>query len=132
MPVSIETRPELDLTIFTATGAVSVGEQKQVMKSFYEGTPSRNVIWDFTQMEGAPASSSDLRDIIQYAKRFSDKRSGGCTALVVDTKLKYGLARMASTFAEIEGIPWAMEVFENLDAALARIAQCRQAEKGRS
>jgi len=128
MPVSIKTLPELDLTIFTAAGATSVAEQKQVLKAFYEGSPTRNVIWDFTRLAEVSASSSDLRDIIQYAKRFSAKRPGGCTALVADTKLKYGLARMASTFAEIEEVPWAMRAFEQLDAALAWIAESNEAE----
>jgi hypothetical protein len=123
MPVLIETNPELNLTIFKATGAVTPGEQMQVLKSFYGGSPTLNVIWDFTQLEKVAATSSELREIIQYAKQFSAKRPGGSTALVVNTKLKYGLARMASTFAEIEETPWAMAVFENFNDALAWIAE---------
>jgi len=123
MPVSIETRAELDLTIFTVSGMITVDEQKQRLKSFYEGSPTRNVIWDFSLMEEVNASAGDLREIILYAKQFSGKRPGGRTALIVNTKLKYGLARMASSFAEIEKIPWTIMAFEQPDEALSWIAE---------
>lgn len=126
MPVSIETRPELDLTIFRATGIVSVEDQKKELKAFYEGSPTLNVIWDFSMMQEVSATSSELREIILYAKQFTDRRPGGRTALVVDTKLKYGLARMASTFAEIEEIPWDIRAFEDMNSALTWIQESKK------
>ncbi len=132
MPVTTTTYPELDLTIFTTTGKVSVDQQKQVLKSFYENEPTRNVIWNFSLLEEVSASSSELREIILYAKQFSDRRTGGCTALIVDTQLKYGLARMASTFAEIEHIPWSIRAFEKLDEAMAWISENNQPDNKRS
>jgi len=93
-----------------------------MLKSFYGGEPTRNVIWDFSLLAEINATSDELRGIILYARQFSDKRLGGCTALIVNTKLKYGLARMASTFAEIEKIPWSIRAFEQMDEALAWIA----------
>ena len=128
MPVSMETRTELDLTIFTVSGMITVDEQKQKLKAFYEGSPTRNVIWDFSLMEEVSASAEDLRDIILYAKQFAGKRPGGRTALIVNTKLKYGLARMASSFAEIEEIPWTIMAFEQPDEALSWIAQGTESE----
>lgn len=62
---------------------------------------------------------------MQYTKTHSAKRGKGRTALVVDTELKYGLGRMASTFAEIEATPWDIEVFENMDAALSWISESK-------
>ena len=122
MPVSTEIKPELDLTIFTATGIVPFSEQMKILRSFYHGSPTRNVIWDFTQAEEVKISSTELQTIVQYTKAHSAQRPGGRTALVVDTKFKYGLGRMASTFAEIEATPWDMEVFDHLDQAMAWIS----------
>lgn len=123
MPVLIETNPELNLTIFKATGAVPFSEQMQVLTSFYEGSPTSNVLWDFTRATEVTISNRELRAIIQYTKEHADRRKAGRTALVVNTKLQYGLARMTSTFAEIEETPWPIMVFEQMDEALAWIAE---------
>ena len=127
MPVSTETRPELDLTIFTATGPVPFDEHKQILKTFYKGTPTGNVSWDFTRATNVAIKSDELRAIIQYTREHADRRPAGTTALFVNTTLKYGLARMASTFAELEATPWDMKVFEHLDNALAWIQENQQA-----
>jgi len=126
MPVSTETHPELDLTVFAITGLVSADELQQALTLFYEGSPTRNLICDFTHLEKVTASSRELQEIVRYAKRFSHVRTGGRTALVGNTMLKYGLARMASTFAEIEKLPWEMRPFKKLDEAMAWISDCRQ------
>ncbi|RPJ07110.1 MAG: hypothetical protein EHM37_18490 [Deltaproteobacteria bacterium] len=123
MPVVIEKHPALNLTIFKATGSVPFSEQRQVLTSFYEGSPTSNVIWDFTRATDVTISNSELRAIIQYTKEHAARRQAGRTALVVNTKLQYGLARMTSTFAEIEQTPWPIMVFEQLDEALTWIAE---------
>jgi len=123
MPVSTETHPERDLTVFAITGLVSADELQQALISFYEGSPTRNLICDFTHLEKVDASSRELQEIVRYAKRFSHVRTGGRTALVGNTMLKYGLARMASTFAEIEKLPWEIRPFKKLDEALAWVAE---------
>ena len=114
--------PELDLTIFNATGTVPFKDQMDVLKSFYQGSPTKNVVWDFTRADEINITSDELRAIVKYTRVHSVKRDGGRTALVVNTELKFGLARMASTFAEIEETPWDMEVFENLQAAISWIS----------
>jgi hypothetical protein len=121
MPVTTTRHPELDLTVLAITGIVSADELQQALILFYEGSPTRNLICDFTHLGKVDASSRDLHEIIRYAKRFSHKRTGGRTALVGNTMLKYGLARMASTFAELEKLPWEMRPFKKLDEAMAWI-----------
>ena len=126
MPISTETREELDLTILTATGEAPFSELMQAMKSFYTGSPSANLIWDCSQVTEINILSRELQTIVQYAKQHSDKRTGGNTALVANSTLKFGLARMTSTFAELVGLPWEMKIFKNLDAAMEWIKERRQ------
>jgi len=128
MPISTETREELDLTILTATGEAPFSELMQAMKSFYTGSPSANLIWDCSQVTEINILSRELQTIVQYAKQHSDKRIGGNTALVANSSLKFGLARMTATFAELAGLPWEMKIFKNLDTALDWIEERRQAE----
>jgi hypothetical protein len=126
MPVSIEKNSKTDLTIFKASGEVPFGEQMNVLKHFYEGSPTRNVIWDFVDTDKVNITNNELQAIVKYSKAHSAKRKEGRTALVVNTKLKYGLARMASIFAEIEATPWDMKVFENMDEAIAWVSEREQ------
>ena len=127
MPVSRETHAEFDLTIFTAMGSVPFSEQMDVLKSFYNGPPTGNVVWDFTHATEVAISGDELRAIIQYTGEHAHLRPAGTTVLVVNTTLKYGLARMASAYAELEATPWDMKIFETLDAALGWIKQSRRA-----
>jgi len=123
MPITIEKHPAVALTVFKAIGEVPFSEQMDALKLFYKDFPTKNVLWDFTKMEEVNISSDEVKDIIQYTKAHADKRTEGRTALVVDTELKYGLSRMASTLAEIEDTPWEIKVFENMDAAMAWISE---------
>ena len=128
MSVSTETREELDLTIFTATGEAPFSELMQALESFYMGSPTANEIWDCSQVTKINILSRELQTIVQYAKRNSNKRTGGNTALVANSTLKYGLARMTATFAELAGLPWKTKIFRDLDAAMEWIKERRQAE----
>ncbi len=128
MPVSTETRTELNLTIFTPTREAPFNEVIQALESFYEGTPTVNVIWDCSQATGINILSRELQEAVQYVKKYTNLRPSGKTAAVTDSTLKYGLARMTSTFAELAGLPWKIKIFKTLDAALAWIEECRQAE----
>ena len=128
VPISTETREELDLTILTATGEAPFSELMQAMESFYTGSPTANLIWDCSQVTEINILNRELQTIVQYAKKHSDKRAGGQTALVANSSLKFGLARMTSIFAELVGLPWEMKIFKNLDAAMAWIKERRQAE----
>ena len=123
MPISIDQNLGLDLTIFKAIGEVSFKEQMNVLKLFYEGSPTKNVIWDFMEMDEPNISNDELHAIVEYTKAHSAQRKKGRTALVVNTTFKYGLSRMASIFAEIESIPWIMNVFKDIDAAMAWVSE---------
>jgi len=70
-------------------------------------------------LEKVPASSHELQKVVRYTKRFSYLRTGGRTAIVGNTMLKYSMARMASTFAEMGKLPWEMQPFKNLEEATA-------------
>ncbi len=80
MPVSTETREELDLTILTATEEAPFSELMQAMESFYTGSPTANLIWDCSQVTEINILNRELQTIVQYAKKNSDKKRSSLNA----------------------------------------------------
>ena len=123
MAVILEKNKDLDLTIFKASGKVPFEEQIKAMKQFYTEAPTKNVIWDYTEAIEIMTKNTEVLATVQYAKENAEKRKEGRTAFVANTKLKYGISRMVAIYADIKDLPVAMEVFENIDSAIAWIAE---------
>ena len=126
MSIRIETRPENDLTIFTAVGCLTFDDQMSALCSFYENSPTRFVIWDLSGITGSRISTFQLRKIIAYTKQHGEKRPEGVTALVTSNVLDFGLARMSSSLADIEETPWDIVPFKSFDKALRFILSQRE------
>jgi hypothetical protein len=110
-----------DLTIFTVEGPLTLDEQMAVLKKFYEGAPTANVLWDFRRATGNRITSTELRRIIAYIKSMEGCRVRGRTALVAATDLDFGLSRMSQVLGGIEKLPWELRAFRSMTEALAWI-----------
>jgi hypothetical protein len=119
MPVSKKIEKEKDLTVFVATGELTFADQIAAFKEFYEGDPTKNELWDMRAITGNRISSDELRQVTFFTKQYSHKRTGGKTAMVMNSDLDYGLGRMSETFAETEDLPWEIRIFRSMDEALA-------------
>ena len=117
---------ENDLTGFTVVGDVDAEQVLSQIISFLTGEPTQLVLWDITIGSLADISSDDLRRIVERAAPFADRRKGGLTAIVCSTDLDYGLSRMFQTFAELLQIPFAIEVFRNLQEAREWLNEARK------
>lgn len=118
MVISHSTDEGRDLAVFYVKGELSFEEQMATLRRFYDGTPTRNVIWDFRQMTGHRISSDELREIVSFIKWHGQNRLAGKTALVSATDLDYGLARMSQAYAEQENVPWQIMGFRTMEDAL--------------
>ncbi len=123
MPVRVDIRKDENLTIFTASGELTFSEQMDALRSFYDGEPTPYVIWDFRQISGNRISSAELRNIIEFVKRHTQKRTTGRTALVTSSDLDFGLSRMGAIISDLELLPWTIRPFRDLDEALNWISQ---------
>ncbi|MGC9323947.1 MAG: hypothetical protein ACP5G0_04270 [Desulfomonilia bacterium] len=121
MPIAVKTDSARDLTLCTATGELTFHDQVAVLKSFYEGNPTRNLLWDMRQISGARITSQEITDIIEFINSYKEKRLAGKTALVTATDLDFGMSRMSELLAESSGIPWEIRAFHSLDDALSWI-----------
>lgn len=118
MTISTSHDPSRDLTIFTAAGELTYAEQMTVLQAFYGGAPTANTIWDFRAINGNRISSEEVGNIISFVKQNADRRKKGKTALVAGTDLDFGLSRIGEIYADIEKLPWRIQAFRSMDAAL--------------
>ncbi len=47
MPITSQTDESKQLTVFTGTGEISFEEVRDAIESFYAGSYTLNVLWDF-------------------------------------------------------------------------------------
>jgi hypothetical protein len=118
MAISLSYDKTRDLTIFTIRGNLTFDQQIKVLKKFYHEGPSANMLIDFRKMEGNRISSAEIKKIIFFAKKNEDRRAHGKTALVSNRDLDYGLSRMSATYGEVKKLPWKIQAFRSMDAAL--------------
>ena len=118
MPVSIEVDRGKQLTTFTASGDLTSKEQIDALSEYYRSDPTKNLVWDFRGVTGDRVTSNELRQVILFAKKHENLRSGGKTALVTSTDLDFGLGRMADAIAELEGLPWKIRAFRTMEEAM--------------
>ena len=106
-----------DLTVFTVTGILSFDKVMPIIKDFYDGDPTKNVLWDLNDIKEVQLTSEEVRAIVSYEPRFEGKRSSGKTAFVVQKDVLFGMSRMFEIQSSMKNIPYEIEVFRNRDEA---------------
>ncbi len=118
MPFSIETLEAQDLTIIKATGDIQPGELLETIKEFYNGTPTKDAVWDFRAVSMSQMSTDEIQLILDHALKNILKRQFGKTALVAPGDHDFELARSTSTIGELKDVPWEMQAFRTMEEAL--------------
>ena len=106
-----------DLTVKTVTGKFSADEMIEVIENFYITQPTKYVIWDFIEADGTQISSNDIETINHTISKYSYKRIGGKTALVVSRDYGFGMSRMHQASAENHGINIKYYITRNMEDA---------------
>lgn len=116
-----------ELTIFTVEGKVNLEELMVQYIAYYEAPhPAINVVWDFRSSNGAEIiTKENVEEFASVPVRYVHKRPTGKTAYVVRSKLGFGLARMLSSYVEIEGLGIMTEAFKEMDGALEWIVSSK-------
>jgi len=113
---------KLDLTTFVCSGLVTAKEIEEQLGILYGGTPSLNVLWDFTDADISALSPANVLGIAQFVKTAAHSRAGGRTVLVFPTSLLIENAPLLESIAEIEVPDAKIKIFNDLDAGLAWIS----------
>jgi len=118
MPVKTVIDQERDITEHIASGDVIDDEMFEAQREFYDNGPTSLQLWDMTECSVTGVTIGGMRTFIEKASRQGVARKNGKTAVVVNSQLQYGLARMAEAFAEFASIPFAFRVFRERDEAV--------------
>ncbi len=113
---------KLNLTTFVCSDRVTAAEIEEQVKILYQGKPSLNAVWDFTNANISALSPAEIRGIAQFVKTASHSQSGGRTALVFPTPMLTEMASLLESISEIEVPDAKIKIFNDLDATLAWIS----------
>lgn len=122
MPINSETQLWANLTVHTCTGTVTVDQVIQTIRSFYEGRPTKNALWDCTRTSLEHLSPLQIRQTVFEVSVYNevglaDARIDGRTALVVASPADHALGLLAITLGELEELPFVGDVFYTLEDA---------------
>jgi hypothetical protein len=103
-----------DLTIFKVTEALTFDIALPVVKAFYDGDPTRHVLWDLTDIADTQFTSKEIDAIVRFEPRYEGKRELGKTAFVAQKDIIFGLSRMFEIQSGIQESPYPIKVFRSL------------------
>ena len=117
MPINSHIDENKKLTVFKATGVLRYDEIISIVKSFYEGQPTENVLWDLAEITETQLTSEQVEIIAGFDLRYEGTRSKGKTALVAPKDEVFGLSRMFGTLSEVQDIPFHLNIFREIEQA---------------
>ena len=106
-----------DLTVFTVTGVLSFDNAIPVVKAFYDGTPTKHVLWDLSDASDVQFTSEEVKAIANFKPRYEGKRESGKTAFVAQEDILFGLSRMFELQSSALKAPYHIMVFRDIDEA---------------
>ena len=108
-----------DLTIVTVEGSVSADQVRNQIVGFLKGEPTRLVLWDIRRGSLADISPDAMRTLVSAGAPYAHRRRGGRTAIVCVHDVDFGLSRLFKAIAELQHIPFEINVFREMRLALA-------------
>ena len=115
--IDISVDNTLELSTYVVKGKISFEEIFDALLEFYSH-PTKYLIWDIREADISNASNDDLRKLVKTTKEVARVRPSGKTAILGQTDLQFGLARMYATYGELEDHPVQISVFRSLEPAM--------------
>ena len=105
------------LATHIVTGETSFDEIMATIRQFWEGRPTKNVLWDFTKANLIHVAYYEAMQIVNYTRPQTEKRIGGKTAFVASKDLENGISREFKALREFHNPPYQLEVFRSVEEA---------------
>jgi hypothetical protein len=118
MPIKTIKNISDELTEHIVTGDVTDKEMFECEEKFYKSDPTKFQMWDMSKAKLTNITIDGMRQFIARSSKLGKIRSGGRTAVVVQSQYQFGLGRMAETFGEFESLPFSFRLFRNRSEAL--------------
>ena len=107
-----------DLTSYVLKGKVEADQIITTINAFYQGKPTKYVLWNSSQAQIAHISNKDVERIVNTVENYADRRIVLKTALVFSEDVAFGIGRMFELLGEMRGLPPRFENFRNIDEAM--------------
>lgn len=117
MPAFYKIDTQRKLVMTTGSGVLTLADSlahQDRLRNDVEFSPEFSQLMDLTHVAEVALSADDISTLAKTAIFSPDSRR----AILVDSDLKYGLARMFETFRDMRGEK-GIRIFRNLDDALA-------------
>ncbi|MEJ2543866.1 MAG: hypothetical protein P8Y99_07340 [Calditrichaceae bacterium] len=114
---------ELDLTINSCYKKVLISDIYEVINKFYNGVPTKNVIWDFSNANVSEIKPSEIQILAEQVKGMAHSRQGGKTSIIAPLDITFGLSRMYQIFSDISHPIDNISVFKTLPEAMEWIKE---------
>lgn len=107
-----------DLTTHVVIGKSTPGQIASALEEFYKNSPTRYLLWDFSQVENFDIPNEELIKLLSIAKKYAHVRKKGKTAFINPGDFAFGMGRMYETFTEIYKHPIPTRTFRSHDEAM--------------
>lgn len=108
---------EHDLTVFKCSGTLTGSEILDTMKSFYEGSPTNNILWDTSESILKDTSVENVGQVLSISQKFESSRHRGKTAIVAPRNYTYGMSRMLQINADTKKLQVRIRAFRTIEEA---------------
>ena len=123
MAVKLITDPDTGILTIRPADEFGADEVQRFLRALYRGASNSAppaMLWDLSGVSLVP--SVDIPSITSFVRRYRPK-TPGCTAVVADEDVVYGLARMGQAY--LDDLPLKFHVFRSRDDAIAWLRDCR-------
>lgn len=129
MPITVSEKPESDLTVFTVEGTPSFEEFMSELRSFYDGSPTRNVLWNLDRASVWELTVAQIERLALYAPRIKKSSPDAKTAFVVSDDLTESMTALFIQYGLSKGLKRQTAVFPTQEDALAWLTDGDISEK---
>ncbi len=94
--------PSLQMTVHRCVGPVAISEITEVIRKFYESTPTLHVLWDFSHADVSAIKSGEIEALAHVVAQNLHSREGGKNVIISPNDVSFGLSRVYQSFAEMK------------------------------
>lgn len=109
--------PQDRTLMFQAMGKLTFPEIHAEVVHFSNNTPTSRVLCDLTRGTASHLNAQEIENLLETIGRQLEGANGGKAAIVAQSTVDNGLARLFSTFAEIANLPVDVKVFRSPEVA---------------
>jgi membrane glycosyltransferase len=103
--------PKKNYTVQECTGDITTEELFETAQSFFGGSYTTYVIWDFSSAKMIDISPENIIKLVSIWIKQRARRGGGKTAVIAPAYLEYSFSKMFETIPELKKASFETRIF---------------------